>query len=52
MVDKQNKNIILICLIIIALKPVPSFQSDFPPPLDFPIGESVVQLGGKSNSYY
>ena len=48
MVDKQNKKImlgILICLIIIALKPVPSFQSDFPPSLDFPIGESVVQLG-------
>ena len=35
---------ILICLIIIALKPVPSFESDFPLSMDVSNGESVVQL--------
>lgn len=36
---------ILICLIVIALKPVPSFQSEFPSSVDVSAGESVVQLG-------
>jgi hypothetical protein len=48
MSDKSTKNImigILICLIVIALKPVPSFQSEFPSSVDVSAGESVVQLG-------
>ncbi len=48
MPDKSTKNImigILICLIVIALKPVPSFQSEFPSSVDVSAGESVVQLG-------
>ncbi|EKN63703.1 hypothetical protein P9E76_20195 [Schinkia azotoformans] len=50
MSDQATKRImvgILICLIIIALKPVPSFQSnypDFPSSLDVNNGEAVVQL--------
>ena len=51
MVEKTSNGImkgILICLIIIALKPVPSFQSDFesefPLSMDVSNGESVVQL--------
>lgn len=50
MSDQATKRImvgILICLIIIALKPVPSFQSnypDFPSSLDINNGEAVVQL--------
>lgn len=36
---------ILICLIIIAFKPAPSFQPNFPSSLDVLNGESVVQLG-------
>lgn len=50
MADQSTKKImvgILICLIIIALKPVPSFQSnfpDFPSSLDVNNGETVVQL--------
>ncbi len=48
MSDKSTKNImigILICLIVIALKPVPSFQPEFPSSIDVLAGESVVQLG-------
>ncbi len=50
MSDKYTRRImvgILICLIIIAFKPVPSFQSnypDFPSSLDINNGETVVQL--------
>lgn len=50
MADQSTKKImvgILICLIIIAFKPVPSFQSnfpDFPSSLDINNGETVVQL--------
>lgn len=36
---------ILICLIIIAFKPVPSFQPNSPSSIDVMNGESVVQLG-------
>lgn len=48
MTDKSTKSImigILICLIVIALKPVPSFQSEFPSSVNVSSGESVVQLG-------
>ncbi|TYR98613.1 hypothetical protein FZC84_14370 [Rossellomorea vietnamensis] len=48
MADKSSKIImtgILICLIIIAFKPVPSFQSNMPASLDVSNGEAVVQLG-------
>ncbi|PIC98862.1 hypothetical protein [Sporosarcina sp. P29] len=49
MYDKTSKNImigILVCLAIIALKPTPSFQSDFPSLLEVSdySGETVVQL--------
>jgi hypothetical protein len=47
MTDKTNKILlvgILICLIIIAYKPVPSFQSNIPSSLDVSNGETVVQL--------
>ncbi|SET71131.1 hypothetical protein SAMN05216389_12229 [Oceanobacillus limi] len=35
---------ILICLIIIALKPTPSFEQNYPPYPDVSNGQSVVQL--------
>lgn len=47
MSDKTTKIVmigILICLIIIAFKPVPSFYSNFPTSLDVLSGETVVQL--------
>ena len=48
MSDKTIKSLmtgILICLLLIALKPVPSLQSDFPSSLDINNnGETVVQL--------
>ncbi|WP_153722324.1 hypothetical protein [Sporosarcina cascadiensis] len=49
MSDKTSKNImigILVCLVIIALKPTPSFQSEFPSSLEVSDyrGEAVVQL--------
>ena len=50
MSDKTIKSLmtgILICLLLIAFKPVPSFQSNFPSSLnvnDYDTGETVVQL--------
>jgi hypothetical protein len=49
MSDKSNRKImigILICLVLIALKPTPSFHSNFPSSLDVNDynGETVVQL--------